>query len=156
MSLNAEQHYAGASYLDVDDIIYEEFFARTPYLPGEPDKLVNLWSTVDRKRFTTKIWCVGNTISRVCPYIPEWGLHKIISNMKQGDIRTTKIPAVDRLVEEFKKQREEYHASIQELYQIIMTDPTASQYMQAEMRFSLMMNDVYKILGEVMGLGNNQ
>lgn len=93
MSLNAEQHYAGASYLDVDDIIYEEFFARTPYLPGEPDKLVNLWSTVDRKRFTTKIWCVGNTISRVCPYIPEWGLHKIISNMKQGDIRTTKIPA---------------------------------------------------------------
>ena len=45
---------------------------------------------------------------------------------------------------------------IQELYQIIMTDPTASQYMQAEMRFSLMMNDVYKILGEVMGLGNMQ
>ncbi len=45
---------------------------------------------------------------------------------------------------------------IQELYQIIMTDPTASQYMQAEMRFSLMMNDVYKILGEVMGMGNMQ
>lgn len=93
MSLNAEQHYAGASYLDVDDIIYEEFFARTPYLGGEPDKLVNLWSTVDRKRYTTKIWMVGNTISRVCPYIPDWGIHKIISNMKQGDIKTTKIPA---------------------------------------------------------------
>jgi len=46
--------------------------------------------------------------------------------------------------------------SIQELYQIIMTDPTAAQYMQAEMRFSLMMNDVYKILGEVMGLGMAQ
>lgn len=45
---------------------------------------------------------------------------------------------------------------VQELYQIIMTDPTAAQYMQAEMRFSLMMNDVYKILGEVMGLGNMQ
>ena len=44
----------------------------------------------------------------------------------------------------------------EELYQIIMTDPTASQYMQAEMRFSLMMNDVYKILGEVMGLPNAQ
>jgi len=46
--------------------------------------------------------------------------------------------------------------TVQELYQIIMTDPTASQYMQAEMRFSLMMNDVYKILGEVMGLGMPQ
>lgn len=43
---------------------------------------------------------------------------------------------------------------IQNLYQIIMKDPMAAQYMQAEMRFQLMMNDVYKILGEVMGLGN--
>ena len=43
---------------------------------------------------------------------------------------------------------------VQDMYQIIMKDPTAAQYMQAEMRFSLMMNDVYKILGEVMGLGN--
>ena len=93
MSLNGEQHYAGASYLDVDDIIYEEFFARTPYLGGEPDKLVNLWSTVDRKRYTTRIWMVGNTISRVCPYINDWGIHKIITNMKQGDIKTTKLPA---------------------------------------------------------------
>lgn len=93
MSLNGEQHYAGASYLDVDDIIYEEFFARTPYLGGEPDKLVNLWSTVDRKRFTTRIWMVGNTISRVCPYINDWGIHKIITTMKQGDIKTTKLPA---------------------------------------------------------------
>ena len=46
--------------------------------------------------------------------------------------------------------------SVQELYQIIMTDPTAAQYMQAELRFSLMMNDVYKILGEVMGLATPQ
>lgn len=93
MALNSEQHYAGASYLDVDDIIFEEFIARTPYIGGEPDKLVNLWSTVDRKRFTTRLWMVGNTISRVCPYINDWGLHKIISNMKQGDIETTKVPA---------------------------------------------------------------
>lgn len=41
---------------------------------------------------------------------------------------------------------------VQNLYQIIMKDPSAAQYMQAQMRFSLMMNDVYKILGEVMGL----
>lgn len=46
--------------------------------------------------------------------------------------------------------------SVQDLYQIIMKDPMAAQYMQAEMRFSLMMNDVYKILGEVMGIGNMQ
>lgn len=43
---------------------------------------------------------------------------------------------------------------IQDMYQIIMKDPLAAQYMQAEMRFSLMMKDVYEILGDVMGIGN--
>ena len=45
---------------------------------------------------------------------------------------------------------------VQELYQIMGRDPLAAQYMQAEMRFSLMMNDVYKILGEAIGLVNQQ
>lgn len=94
MSLNTEQNYAGASYLDVDDIIFEEFMARGQYIGGErePDKLINFWSTVDRKRYTTRVWMVGNTISRVCPYINEWGLHKIISNQKQGTIATVNVP----------------------------------------------------------------
>ena len=39
---------------------------------------------------------------------------------------------------------------IQSLYQILMRDPLASQYVQAEMRFSLLVNDVYNILGEVI------
>lgn len=44
-------------------------------------------------------------------------------------------------------------AQLQQLYAILMTDPLAAQYIQAEMRFSLMMNDIYKILGEVINLG---
>ena len=43
---------------------------------------------------------------------------------------------------------------IQDLYQIVMKDPTAAAYLQAQLRFSLMMGDVYKILGEAMGIGN--
>lgn len=39
---------------------------------------------------------------------------------------------------------------IQSLYQILMKDPLAAQYVQAEMRFSLLVNDVYTILGEVI------
>lgn len=94
VALNTEQNYAGASYLDVDDIIFEEFMARGEYIGGskEPDKLINFWNTVDRKRGTTRLWLVGNTISRVCPYINEWGLHKIISNQKQGTIATVDVP----------------------------------------------------------------
>lgn len=92
VALNTEQNYAGASYLDVDDIIFEEFMSRGAYIGNEPDKLINFWSTVDRKRGTTRVWMVGNTISRVCPYINEWGLYHIISNQKQGTIETVELP----------------------------------------------------------------
>ena len=45
------------------------------------------------------------------------------------------------------------NAQIQELYNIMMKDPLSAQYLQCEIRFSMMMNDVYKILGDVMGIG---
>ena len=45
------------------------------------------------------------------------------------------------------------NTQIQELYNIMMKDPLSAQYLQCEVRFSMMMNDVYKILGEVMGIG---
>lgn len=92
VALSTEQTYAGASYLDVENMIFEEFMARGSYLPHEPDKLMNLYSTVDRKRGTTRLWLVGNTISRVCPYIEDWDLHQIISEQKQGTIVTKELP----------------------------------------------------------------
>ena len=95
IALSTEQSYSSLSFLDVSDIILEEVFSRDRYLFREPDKLMALYSTVDRKRKTTKIWMVGNTISRVCPYIYEWGLYEIVSKMKQGEIRTVTIPATD-------------------------------------------------------------
>lgn len=88
MALSTEQNFAGGSFLDVEDIIFEEFMTRSRYLNNEPTKLMNLYATVDRKRGTTKLWLVGNSISRVCPYIYEWGLHEIISKQKQGTIET--------------------------------------------------------------------
>ena len=45
-------------------------------------------------------------------------------------------------------------ASIQALYAIGLKDPVASHYMETEMRFSVMMKDVYEILGEVSGMGD--
>lgn len=93
MNLSTEQNYAGCSYLDVDDIIFEEFMSRDTYLYQESDKLMNLVSTVDRKRNIVRVWMVGNSISRVCPYIHDWGLQDIVSTIKQGEIRTLDLPA---------------------------------------------------------------
>lgn len=42
-------------------------------------------------------------------------------------------------------------AAVQQLYAIMSRDPLAAQYMQAEMRFSLMMKDVYEIIGAAIG-----
>jgi cell fate (sporulation/competence/biofilm development) regulator YlbF (YheA/YmcA/DUF963 family) len=39
---------------------------------------------------------------------------------------------------------------VQSLSQIIMRDPLAFEYIQAMQRFSLLVNDVYTILGEVI------
>lgn len=86
IALSTEQHYAGASYLDVKNIIFEEFMSRSVYLANEPDKLMNLYNTVDRKRGIVRMWLVGNTISRVCPYLTDWGLQNIIARQEQGTI----------------------------------------------------------------------
>ena len=88
MALSTEQHYSGGSFLDVDVIIFEEFMERGTYLPREPDRLMIFYSTVDRKRGTTKLFMVGNSISRVCPYINDWGLDKIFRKLQQGQIET--------------------------------------------------------------------
>lgn len=92
VALSIEQNYAGGSYLDVIDIIFEEFMSRmgngTTYLYDEPNKLMNLYSTVDRKRGITKLWLVGNSITRVCPYIKDWGLQDIFLHLNQGEIKT--------------------------------------------------------------------
>lgn len=58
VALSTEQNYAGASYLDVEDIIFEEFMSRSTYLPNESNKLMNFYATVDRKRLTTRLWLV--------------------------------------------------------------------------------------------------
>ena len=83
MALSTEQHYSGASFLDYDFIIFEEFMERGSYIFRESEKLQILYSTVDRKRGTTKVYMVGNTISRVCPYLKDWNLLETVRKQKQ-------------------------------------------------------------------------
>lgn len=78
-------------------------------------------------------------------------------------------PELDKSLKDFKAKQIEMQASqmmgqqmdqsvmaqIQSLYGILMADPLAAEYMQCEMRFSMMINDVFQILGEVVDLGVN-
>ena len=56
---------------------------------------MNFYSTIDRKRGKVRLWLVGNTISRVCPYLNDWGLMDIVKRQKQGEIHTLWIPTGD-------------------------------------------------------------
>lgn len=86
IALSQEQNYSSVSFLDVNVILFEEFMSRTAYLANECDKLMIFYDTVDRKRGVCKLWLLGNTISRACPYITKWNLLNIISNMRKGSI----------------------------------------------------------------------
>ena len=87
--LRAEQHFSSGSFLDVNMIVYEEFMERGGiYIAHEPDRLMAFYNTVDRKQGRTELWLVGNTVTRVNPYLRDWGLQNIIRNIKQGQIMT--------------------------------------------------------------------
>lgn len=40
----------------------------------------------------------------------------------------------------------------QEIYTIMVQDPTTADFLQCEMRFTMMMQDVYKIIGDVIDI----
>lgn len=92
-NLSQEQYYAGGSYLDITNLIFDEFISRTSYLYQEPTKFINLWSTIDRNRKKTRVWLFGNTITQVCPYFQDWDLRHIVKNQKIGTIEETTIKA---------------------------------------------------------------
>ena len=87
ISVSQEQHFSSGDFTDCDDIILEEFMERGNYIPNEVSKFMAFYSTVDRKRGTTRVWLIGNTITKANPYIYEWGLNNVIRKMKQGDIK---------------------------------------------------------------------
>ena len=86
--LSGQSHECGQAYPLVGNIIYEEFISRDSgmiaYLKNEPSKLMDFVSTVSRDR-NIKVYLLGNTISRFCPYFSEWELTKTPSQ-KAGEI----------------------------------------------------------------------
>ncbi len=82
--LSGASHYKSQAFPDYTDIIFEEVLAKTGYLPNEPSELMELVSTIARRR-KIRVWLIGNTISRVCPYYSEWALFNI-PKQEQGTI----------------------------------------------------------------------
>lgn len=84
-SLSENEHNKANSYPKVTNIIFDEFLTNKIYLPDEFILFMNTVSTIVRQRTNVKIYMLGNTVNKYCPYFKEMGLTNILS-MKQGSI----------------------------------------------------------------------
>ena len=84
-ALSNMEHDKSTSYPKIKTIVFDEFLTRDSYQVDEFVTFMNIVSTIVRQRDDVKIFMLGNTVNKYCPYFTEMGL-KHISQMKQGDI----------------------------------------------------------------------
>lgn len=84
-SLSETEHNKANSYPNVTTIIFDEFLTSNYYLPDEFILFMNTVSTIVRNRTDVKIFMLGNTVNKFCPYFKEMGLSNILKQ-KQGTI----------------------------------------------------------------------
>lgn len=85
MSLSDNEHNKSLSYPNVNTIVFDEFIAKNLYITDEFVTFMNTLSTIIRDRTDVKIFMLGNTINKNCPYFDEMGLKNILSQ-QQGTI----------------------------------------------------------------------
>lgn len=84
--LSASEHYKSLAFPEIKNIIYEEFVTNAYYLPNEPNMLLQFMSTIFRHE-KGRVFCIGNKVSRICPYYGEYQLVNI-NKQKVGSIDT--------------------------------------------------------------------
>lgn len=84
-ALSETEHGKSNSYPNVTLIMFDEFLTKHLYLPDEFVLFMNTVSTIVRLRTNVKIYMLGNTVNKFCPYFQEMGLNHI-KEMKQGSI----------------------------------------------------------------------
>lgn len=87
-AISAAEHYKSTNYPNITTVLFDEFIASVSnrgYLVDEFTLFQNVLSTIIRQRNNVRIFMLGNTINKYCPYFNEMGL-KHVRNMEQGTI----------------------------------------------------------------------
>ena len=84
-ALSETEHNKSISYPRITTILFDEFLTKHVYLQDEFVLFMNTVSTIVRQRVNVKIFMLGNTVNKYCPYFEEMGLNHI-KEMKQGSI----------------------------------------------------------------------
>lgn len=78
MALSVAQSFKSVSFANVHTIIFDEFIAEggfTRYLPAEPTRFNDFYSTVDRYQDRVKVFFLANAVSATNPYFVEYNIH---------------------------------------------------------------------------------
>ena len=86
--LSDMEHNKSVSYPRITSIIFDEFMTPFAYLNDEFVTFMNCLSTIIRLRTDVKIFMLGNTITKYCPYFDEMGID--VRQLKKGEITVYK------------------------------------------------------------------
>lgn len=107
LAVNMGEHYKSQTFINYGTLIYEEVLTNKIYVNDEPHMLMNIVSTIFRDEDDdVRLYLVANTISRVSPYISDWGLHNI-PNQKSDTIDVYHLTREDGSVVDFAVQNTE-------------------------------------------------
>lgn len=84
-ALSDGEHDKSTSFPNVNIICFDEFLTNRLYLQDEFVLFMNTVSTIVRRRENVKIYMLGNTVNKFCPYFQEMGLTHV-QKMEQGKI----------------------------------------------------------------------
>lgn len=84
-ALSENEHNKSISYPHITTIMFDEFLTKHIYLQDEFVAFMNTVSTIVRQRTNVKIFMLGNTVNKYCPYFEEMGLTHV-KEMQQGTI----------------------------------------------------------------------
>lgn len=87
--LSTQAKFKSLQYPEVYNMIYEEVLTDENYLNAEPEKLMNLYSTLRRHKQNFRCWLISNLVSVVNPYSNSWGIH--LAKVKAGEIKLSKL-----------------------------------------------------------------
>lgn len=85
-ALTQAEHYKSQSYPNIKTLLFDEAISRDGYLGNEWEAFQSVAATIIRLNNDVKIFMLGNTVSKECPYFEE--MYIPVDDIKKGEIRT--------------------------------------------------------------------
>ena len=83
--LSIAERYKSQSFPTMNNILFEEFITNKQYISNEVQEFDNFRSTIFRTRPNCKVYMIGNKLSRVNPYLRDYGLIHV-AKQKNGTV----------------------------------------------------------------------